>query len=748
MNLAQSSLFLNPALLIGSVLVAAPIVIHLLARRRFRRVRWAAMEFLLQADRQNRRRVRLQDLLLLLLRCLIVALLVLMVARPFVRPSSFADLIAATARTERILVLDDSLSMNHRSGSQSAFGRARHAAQAVLNWLQAERPDDPVTVLRMSRPHQPDLIRATAAARSGVTIREALAGLRPSHAAARPADTLLALRDYLLADPASGDVMVYFLSDFQQSTWLPADGSVGADGWMSAWSDLPEELHWKVSLVDVSVAHPGNQAVIDLLPTQPQIVAALATRLQARIANYSNQALEGLTLRVFVNDAMVPQDPVGRIAAGQTLDVPLELALPEEGIGLVRVQLPADPLELDDARAVALQAIRAIRVLIVNGEPAADIYRDETYVLQTALSPQGQTFSGVRPEVVDEGDFEGTELADFHAVILANVYRLTEPGIEKLEDFVAAGGGLAIFLGDQVDAELYNRLLYREGQGLLAVRLGDVLQPPSTIGGVRMNIAEPSHPLLRGFLGSDVDPTGGALFRQYITCEPDDSWTASKPAEPPLDILARAADQDATPLLLVTQRGRGRVVLFTSTVDLEWNTWALHPSFVVTMLELAQYLARPASAPRQVTVGSPVHLPCNPDRYETVARLKSAGGDQQPSADLPAQPTAEGSGLEWVWSDTQRVGVLNFELTKRTGVVVGHPVPVNPDPAESNLEPASRRQLLEAFGSDRVQYLRDVSLAVGEQTPARQEIWPLLLLAVVALLATEQLCAWWFALRS
>ena len=84
--------FITPALAwAGAGAVAAPILIHLLARRRFKRIRWAAMDFLIDAERRNRRRIRMEEWILLALRCLVVALLGLMVARPFMTPSGLAS---------------------------------------------------------------------------------------------------------------------------------------------------------------------------------------------------------------------------------------------------------------------------------------------------------------------------------------------------------------------------------------------------------------------------------------------------------------------------------------------------------------------------------------------------------------------------------------------------------------------------------------------------------------------------------
>src|SRR6266571_7987896 len=102
-----STWLVNPWLFIaGLIAVLLPILIHLLNKRKFRVVDWAAMEFLLDADKKNRRRIRLENLILLLLRCLAVLLIGLLLGRPFLPTSATAGLLNA-AQYERIVLLDD-----------------------------------------------------------------------------------------------------------------------------------------------------------------------------------------------------------------------------------------------------------------------------------------------------------------------------------------------------------------------------------------------------------------------------------------------------------------------------------------------------------------------------------------------------------------------------------------------------------------------------------------------------------------
>jgi len=121
--------------------VAIPVIIHLLNRKRFRVVTWAAMRFLLAAQKKNSRRMRLEQLLLLAVRCLMVLLLVLAMASVtpwaeavwhWMNPEGGKGVAAGGRRTHKILVLDGSFSMGLKNGDANCFERARALAAELV----------------------------------------------------------------------------------------------------------------------------------------------------------------------------------------------------------------------------------------------------------------------------------------------------------------------------------------------------------------------------------------------------------------------------------------------------------------------------------------------------------------------------------------------------------------------------------------------------------------------------------------
>src|SRR5271157_1749486 len=106
--------FLAPLFLLGTLVVALPVVFHLIRRSTRRRHPFSSLMFLLPSPPRLSRRSRLEHLLLLLLRCAVVALLALAFARPFLRRANLGQTPPAASR--RLLVLVDASASMRRAG--------------------------------------------------------------------------------------------------------------------------------------------------------------------------------------------------------------------------------------------------------------------------------------------------------------------------------------------------------------------------------------------------------------------------------------------------------------------------------------------------------------------------------------------------------------------------------------------------------------------------------------------------------
>ncbi|HEX5470501.1 MAG TPA: BatA domain-containing protein, partial [Lacipirellulaceae bacterium] len=205
--------FGNVAMLGWLAAAAAPLLIHLWSRHRFREAPWAAMQFLLAAMRKNARRLQLQQWLLLAVRTLIILLVVSAVAEPFGQRLLG---VSSSEPNHKVLVIDASYSMAYRANGTTNFA---HAKQMAADMVRASRPEDAFTVILMSSP--PKLIVAsTVLDRAAITSQ--IDSLTQPYAGADLSATLALVHDALAENggqqtPATKQV--YFFTDLQRTTW-------------------------------------------------------------------------------------------------------------------------------------------------------------------------------------------------------------------------------------------------------------------------------------------------------------------------------------------------------------------------------------------------------------------------------------------------------------------------------------------------------------------------------------------------
>ncbi|HSF04143.1 MAG TPA: hypothetical protein VLA62_14135, partial [Solirubrobacterales bacterium] len=253
----------------------------------------------------------------------------------------------------------------------------------------------------------------------------------------------------------------------------------------------------------------------------------------------------------------------------------------------------------------------------------------ETYTLSLALDPlrQGAYFS-IDTKTAELFNAEGLEVYDL--LVLANVQSLTPDKVEKIEQFVRRGGGLLLALGDRIDKISYNEVFWNAGRGLAPAPLEEVAGTApegATQRGIERRIAkfDARHPCFRSFQKRAMASLYGLVFYKY--------WKMKEPN--PDQVLAALDDNFASPLLMERPFGDGKVLLFASGLDDEWNAGVPgHPPYLVLLWEIGQHLASRPSARRNLHVGDLLGIDLPVEMYQPPFILDSK---KDGAVTLPAQ---------------------------------------------------------------------------------------------------------------
>jgi len=755
----------HPALfLAGAALVSVPILIHLLNKRKFKLIDWAAMDFLLEADKRNRRRVRLENLLLLLLRCLAVLLIGLLLARPFLS-AGLGQRLLGTVRYERVVLLDDSLSMNARQGATTHFALARKALQDWVVRLASDATDDTLTLLCSSNPQRPVFQEVHVDDQTVADLTRELEELTVSDQANDGNAALLELEKLVSARPGDASVVVYLVSDLRSRDYQVADASSSTtsqngDGASAVIRRLAEQSVG-CYLVDAAgdSADVENLTLASIEPEEKVLVAGVPTRFAVTVANHGRLAAKNVTVRLTAGESLPLQRRIASIPAGETVTEAftilfaaaaadgLEDASPEPVALRAELDLgpaaDADHLADDDQRFYAANVQNGIRTLLVDGDPAAAYARSETFFLERALAPPGDVRSGVNVEVVTDVEFETTRLDDYQVIMLCNLYRLGEQRRDELRRWVADGGGLVMLLGDQVDQQLFNEELYADGNGLAPFPLDGVAGDSTEQEWVFFQVAAENHPVLRIFAG-DQNPfiEQVKVFRWWRTAAPGASAGGV-----PVVVSARFTDVDASPAMVEKPLGKGRVVALTTAADLDWSDWAQDAaSYLVAMQELVRYVAPVTAGERTLAVGRPLTVPLDLTQYRWEALLTTPEGTEttlQPHPD-PDRGSEDQTRWQVRHEKTDRRGFYRLKLTDNSGQPETVLLAANIDPGEGDLRRADLEQFEIDLGDAPVQIISGENLSALASDAAQGELWRWILGLLVVALCGEQLLGWWF----
>lgn len=683
--------FANLAMLGWLGAAAAPILIHLWMRQTHRETAWAAIRFLKAALERQARRLRLQHWILLAVRTLLLAFVALAAAKPLLD----SGLLGGGLPTHRVLVLDASLSMNARDAeNETALAKAKRLAGSLVD---SARAGDTFSLVVMGADAGTPIGRPTSDAS---TAQRAIDAIAPSQGVA---DLRLALASSQRLIDAAENVAtgrrheVVFFTDMGPNTW----GLLAEEKTTSAsLSDAYEAI---AAVADVSVLDVGDSTLPSVAVTALTLSDGLPTlaapvEVRGEVQLFGNEAAERV-VELLIDGSPVAEQRV-TLTPGQAVPINFYHGFETPGPRAISLRLADTPgvqdrLVADNERHVAVTLRKRVKVLCVAGSPEAADY------LADALDPTGE---GVfEPVVVADADLPTIPLADYACVFLSNVRELSESEADRLRRYAEAGGGVAWFLGDRVNANRYNETLGPNVVEPMAVilPLRDQLRRVSLTANsdaAEVETTESLEALLPGRLSPSVavpsyrvDPLDYAhpIVRPFRGQERAGLLTTPVARHFPLTVPQTAsvalALENGDPLLVTGAYGRGRVAVLTTAATLAsvdpatgeaWTALPAWPSFLPIVRELVRYLASDGGASTALLVGDPL-----------VGQVEAANAESivvtTPNGAEPIRITPDSNGT-WAYASTKQAGVYRFGPQGEPPTAA---TAVNVDPGES--DPAS-----------------------------------------------------------
>ena len=713
--------FLNLVMLWGLVAASIPIIIHLLNRRRYRVIDWGAMRFLKMSVVTRHRRLKIEELILLILRTLLIVLLVLALARPLIMGLSTAE-----ARRDVVIILDGSMSMSLKEGPPSLFDRARDAARETLRTL---RPADSVGVVlgtRSPRALLPEL---------SYDREKVDRALQRSHESLSSFDAIKALdRAFaMLRKGSNPNAEILVITDGQRYGWYTTD----SNRWRYVAEQMADLPH-KPRITVLALERHGdisNFSIGEIALRRTVVGTDRDVRVTVSVRNTGDRAF-GPEQVSFAVDGKNPRlAGADRLDPGTSSSVPFLHRFSAPGSHYIVAELPKDhdQIGLDDRAWFGLEVLDSLPVLLVDGSGSIAPSDRATAFLDAALAPTQQYV--IRPSVVTPAGFSAVDLAHYRAVVLADVPSLTPADTAKLEDFVRAGNGLLIAPGARVKPEVYNASLWKEGEGLLPAQMISVAgDPASRDKPFMLHLSGLTHETLQLLADPERSDLQETQIWRYFKLAPPAGTAGSA-------VILRLEGGD--PFLVEKDFGRGRVLMTSAPLDASWSNLFMRTSFVVLTHEMVYYLSSPLIPARNVPAGEPLVVSLDEATLATAVDVNLPMGGQRT---LPVE-RREGRRVA-VLADTNEGGLYEVAYTGRRGEVKEYYV-VNVEPEESDLTPLSNSARETLQGRPGMTFYTDwarveASLKAGQGT---REFWRWLAILTVLMLIVEIALTRWFSRR-
>lgn len=716
--------FIAPWMLWGAAAAALPVALHFFYRSRYRTVPWAAMKFLLTSIEQTSRRLRFQELLLLVARTALLLLLALALSRPStVARSGSTDGDAVDA----VLLIDTSYSMGARDGAKTRLERARDGALAVIDRLPPHSTVQVIATADREMPLGPVAASNLDQARE-VVKSVALSGLSTDHLPG------IAEAEKALAAGHSPNKEVYLFSDMQKSGWERQSGALQAK-----LGEIAKKA--TVTLVRCGTRAPRNVSIVAVQAQSGIPHTGERVGFAVLVRNSGVEPVRDLTVSLEVEGRSKERESqaIVSLAPGETVAVTLTAKLEKAGFRPVTATVGPDDLDADNTFTRILHVREQTRVLVVDGSPSEQ--RPETgasFYLMHSLRPIPESAWAsyhVQPRMVTPLDASPALLADMDACILANV-PFPSPGentpgavpqefVDRLSRFVREGHGLLIFGGPRVTIDLYNRSFFEE-QGILPFKL----LPPET-GAIHPDPASvEAVSFLAAFREEPLNRIAATNVQQWLGVEERESKESR--------VVLRYGN--GKPAVATRSVGSGEVVLVTTSADPRWSDWPLRHTYLpFAQVALSRLLEGPTAAHNR-TAGEPLlWRPAAADGDKVFVAIDPDGRRSR----LGVPSMIEGQPLVTATS-TARPGVHVLHKEKdpdAPGILFA----VTPDLRESeDLEAFSDAQIDERLGFSPHHITAGDDPAVFAGTERLKREWTLwVLMAVLLIVAFETVLAWY-----
>lgn len=679
--------FLNPWLLLGMIAIAIPIAVHLFNFRRYRKLYFSNVQFLKELKQETRKQSNLIHRLILACRILAFLFIVLAFAQPYFFGKN--NIIAEKSNIVSVY-LDNSFSMETQGTRGTLLDEAKEKAAEVAN---AYQQDDQFQLLTndFEGKHQ----RLVSRDEFLTMVNE----VEPSSAVRSLKE--IASRQSDIIEGGRNTAVVHYISDFQKSTILSAipDSSIGAG-----------------FIIPLKPTSMNNLFIDSCWFSNPVLQINEQATLTVKIANVSDNRLEKIPVKLMIENAQRAVASVD-IDPGASQEISFSFTNDKPGSFSGYIEINDYPVTYDDVYYFTYRISPVIPVLCIN-ENETDGYINSVYRVDSIIRLTNTT-----SRQIDLSAF-----ANHRLIILDQLKSYSSGLIQEIGKFVKNGGSLVIVPSFETLLPVQNELL----NSLETDIITEINSSPVKVSKINTN-----HPIYR-----EVFETGSLKAENLDLPVINQHFTFRSSSKGNGETLLELAN--GQPLLTYSERGAGKIYLFSSNFTDESGNLVRHALFVPTMLNIAFRSEKVSPLMYYTDITSPIPLSGVSLSKESIVKI----ADLEGSFDfIPEIRQVNGlshifingqipkAGFYSVTNEDKQIELLAFNYNRKESIL---------DPGTSD----NLNEVLEKTGLELIENSPKPLDKVINQNGVKNNLWKWLIIAALISILAEVLLLSFFKTRT
>ena len=664
---------------LAAIGVAVPIIIHLLYRKNRKETDWAAMELLRRALVVRSGQIKLEDFIILLLRCLTLLLLAAALLRPILKDS---DLIG-DQKVGMVVAIDDSLSMNH--GATTRFENAIEKARQVIGTSQ---PGDKISIVFLNERSidDPNKIPLRAADYDPTKINSILDEAKKSGASNHQSnlENSIPLLKEMSEEMKAGTKEIHIITDAQQSDWNSLSSE--AKGMLA---EIPASIY----ILPVNSENDDNRSITSLKYVSGSLNNSGVARFEATVKNFGTNDANSGNIEFYQDGNLVSRQTLGVIDSGSSKVIPFLANYNKPGDLSITAKISKDNLSEDNFRNIVVNVRPGIRVLCATDSVNEGLSNSTNglFFLENALRLRSSDEEvGIQVTSVDSSDLTLEKLNDYDIIILANV---SSPSIEianRLKTFTENGGGLILFAGENINAEKYGQTFGTTSESILPAIIGNKKTASEENENLySLDVPTSDHPLATVIRSMSEEMINDAKIKSLVELQPTQGSQV---------ILSLV--EDKSPVLVSKEVGNGSVILCSTSADRSWSDMVLHPIYAIMIQQaVTTTTSRPESRVAMVHSSKTINIEGAMPSNAKLQKMIISGEETEDEIETTEIKTSQDNNSFKAEIDAQDINETGvYQITNNEGKILGA-IAVNSNPSESNVKVAAADALNESIGA-------------------------------------------------